>query len=141
MRNYWIFLFEIKIMFHSPDIYIFVFLWNPQISKYVTSSKVLLHNGSYTSSYFFWILSHIRMKFGQPLMCCMANISNMILAQCWRLEISPGPFYDFIKMTIQQDLTVFDSWRLLFLIVPYLPFQKNEHWNLDIIGYWVIGGC
>ena len=46
-----------------------------------------------------------------------------------------------------------------FLIVPYSPFQKKQknknkkkqkkkkqqqqqHWNLDIIGYWVMGaGC
>ena len=28
------------------------------------------------------------------------------------------------------------------LILPYSPFQKNEHWELDIIAYWVIGaGC
>ena len=28
------------------------------------------------------------------------NMSNMFLAQCWRLETSFTPFYDFIKMTI-----------------------------------------
>ena len=26
-----------------------------------------------------------------------------------------------------------------FLNVPYSPFQKNEKWNLNIIGYLVIG--
>ena len=43
-----IFLFEEKIMFLSRDTEIFVFWWNLQISKFVTSSQVLLHNASYT---------------------------------------------------------------------------------------------
>ena len=33
-------------------------------------------------------------------MCCMANISNMFLAECWRLDSSSRLFYDFIKMAI-----------------------------------------
>ena len=36
MQNKWVLLFEEKIMFRSWDIYIFVFLVNPQISKSVT---------------------------------------------------------------------------------------------------------
>ena len=54
------------------------------------------------------------MKFDQILVCCMTNISNMVLAQCCRLESIFRPFYDFIKMMIQQDLTIFDSGHLLF---------------------------
>ena len=46
------------------------------------------------------ILSAIKMKFGKILVCYMTNISNMFLAECWRLETSSRPFYDFIKMTI-----------------------------------------
>ena len=53
----------------------------------------------------------------------------MFLAQCWRLETSSRPVYDFIKMTI-----IFNSWYLQFLIFPYLRFQKNE-----TLGFWVIG--
>ena len=78
-------------------------------------------------------------QFGQMLMCCVTNISNTLLAQCYRLETSPRSFYDFIKMTIWQDLAIFNSWCLPFLIVSYSPFQKMKHWNPDIIGYWVIG--
>ena len=48
------------------------------------------------------------------------------LTQCWRLETSSRPFYDFIKMTIYQDLPIFHSSYLPFLNVPYSPFQKNE---------------
>ena len=69
-------------MFRSQDIKIFVFLWNMQISKFVTSSYALLHNASYSYAYFFWILSSMKMKFGQILVCFMTNISNMFLAEC-----------------------------------------------------------
>ena len=49
------------------------------------------------------------MKFGLILVCSMKNISNMFLAQCWRLETSFRPFYDLIKMTIKQDLAIFNN--------------------------------
>ena len=102
----------------------------------------MLHNGSYTYAYFFWTLSPIKMKFGQILVCCMTNISNVFLAECWRLETSSRLFYDFIKTTTQQDLTIFNGWHIPFLIVLYSPFQKNKHWNPGIFGYWVLGaGC
>ena len=54
------------------------------------------------------------------------NISNMFWAQCWRPEISFRHFYNFIKMTIKQDLTIFNSRYLPFLTVFYSPFQKSE---------------
>ena len=76
------------------------------------------------------------MKFGQILVRCTTNISKNFLAQCWRLETSSRPFYDFIKTAIYRDLPIFNSGHVPFLIVPYSPFQKRmEHWNLDIIGY------
>ena len=59
--------------------------------------KALVHNESYTYAYFFLILSTIKMTFGQILVCCTANISNMFLARCWGLETSFRPFYDFIR--------------------------------------------
>ena len=68
-------------------------------SRSVTSSYALLDNGNYTYAYFFLILSTIKMKFGQVLVCCMTNISNMFLVLCQRLETSSRPFYEFIKMT------------------------------------------
>ena len=49
------------------------------------------------------------MKFGQLLVCCMTNISDMFLAECWRLETSSMLFYDFIEMTIQQDQAIFNG--------------------------------
>ena len=67
----------------------------------------MLHNASYTYAYFFWILSSIRMKFGQILVCYMTNISNMFLGECRRLETISWLFYDFIKMTIQAFQWIF----------------------------------
>ena len=99
----------------------------------VIINMALLNNGSYCSAYFFWIISPINTKFGQILVCCKTNISNMFLAQCLRLETSPMPFYDFIKMTIQWHLNIFNSWHFPFLIVPYSPFQKKKKWNTRIL--------
>ena len=50
------------------------------------------------------------MKFGQIVVWPVTNISNMFLAECWRLEISCGPFYDFIKMTIKRDPDIFNTY-------------------------------
>ena len=57
-------------------------------------------------------------------------------------ETSSKLFYDFTKRTIRRDMVIFNDCHLLFLNVPYSPFQKNEKCNLNIIVYLVIGvGC
>ena len=56
----------------------------------------------------------------------MTNIYTMCLTQWSRLETSSWPFYDFSKMTIKQDLLIFNSWHLPFLNIAYSPFQKHE---------------
>ena len=66
------------------------------------------------------------MKFGQVVVCCMTNISNMFLSQYWRLETSSRPCYDFIEMTNIVRSGHFHSWLLPFLNAPYSPFHKNE---------------
>ena len=126
-------------MFWSRDIEFFVVLRNLHISKLVTSSQVLLRNASYTYAYFLWILSHIKMKFGELLVCCMTDISNMFLTECCRLETSFRLFYDFIKITIQQDLAIFNGWHIPFLIVLYSPLQKHEtleSWHIWLLSNW-----
>ena len=55
---------------------------------------------SYAYVYFFWILSTIKMRLGQILVCYTTNISNIFLAESWRLENSSRLFSDFINMTI-----------------------------------------
>ena len=47
--------------------------------KWITAKK---------KSYFFWILSTIKMKFGSILVCCMTKISKMFLAQCWTIFLN-----------------------------------------------------
>ena len=65
-------------------------------------------------------------EFGQIQECCITNFSNMFLVQCWGLEGSSNPFYDFIKITIWQDLAIFNNIHLPFWYLLYSPFQKNE---------------
>ena len=84
-------------------------------------------------------LTSVKMRFGQILVCCMANISNIYLAECWRLETSSRLFYDFIKVRIKQDLAIFNGWHMPFLIVLYSPFQKNEtleFWHIWLLSNW-----
>ena len=69
----------------------------------------------------------------------LTNISDMFLVQCWRLETSSRPLYDFTIMTRYQDLTIFNSWHLHFKMVLIHLLNKTKHWNLYIIGYWVPG--
>ena len=102
----------------------------------------MLHNGSYTFPYFFWVLITIKMEFGKILVYLITNISNVFLAQCWRLGTSSRLCYNFNEMAIWRDLSIFSSWYYPFLILLYLNFQKLKLWKLEIIGYWIIGtGC
>ena len=75
----------------------------------------MLHYGSYTYAYFFWVLSTIKMKFGQILVYCMTHISNKFLAQCWSLETSSRPLMILLKW---QYRTIW-----LFLIIDIHHFQ------------------
>ena len=63
----------------------------------MTSSKTLLHNGSYTYAYLFWILSTVKMKFGQILVCLIINISNMYWLNAGDWKLVPGPFIILMK--------------------------------------------
>ena len=93
-------------------------------------------------AYFFWVLSSIKMKFGQVLVCCMKNICNMFLAQCWRLETSSAPFMSLLKWQYSEiwPFLIVDIYHFWMSLIYH--FKKTKHWNLDIIVYWVIGaGC
>ena len=78
------------------------------------------------------------MKLGQILMCCMTNISNMYLAECWRLETSSRLFYDFTKV-IQQDLAIFNGWHIPFkiTIIKLLLFIISINWP-NLVTSWVL---
>ena len=88
-----------------------------------------------TFMFFFCI---VKMKFGQILVFCTTSISNMFLSQCYRLETSSMPFYNFIEMAISSYLASFNNWHLPLLIFHYSSFQKKRKRTLDIIGYYVI---
>ena len=70
--------------------------------------------------------------------------SNMFLTQCWRLDTTSRPFHNFNEITVQWNLTIFSSWCLPYLILLYLPFQKNETlaiWHNWLLSNWLIGYC
>ena len=94
------------------------------------------------NAYFLWILSTIKMKLGQILLCCMRNISNMFLAQCWRPETSFRPCIMLLKWQCRE------IWSFLIVYIyhfkcPLFTFSKKmKRWNLNLIIYWVIwAGC
>ena len=60
-----ILLFRRKIMFHSQDIQVFVFLTIPWFSKSVTSWWVLVHETGCIFEYIFWTTTHEVTKLGQ----------------------------------------------------------------------------
>ena len=69
-------------MFHSGDVDVFV-----KFADFKSCDVIISIAGyRYTDAYFFWILSTIKIKFGQILVCCVLSISNMFLTECWRLE-------------------------------------------------------
>ena len=115
-------------MFCSWDIKILVFLWNSQISKALTSSLALLRNGHLCL--FLLNSKHYKKETWSNTSVLYNKHFEHVLAQ-WRLETSSRLFCDFIKLTIQQNLAIFNSWYLSILILPYLLFQKNE-----TLEYW-----
>ena len=89
----------------------FCYIWNLQILK---SVKAPLQSGNYTYAYFFGILSIIKMRFGQILVCA-----------AWQIVL-----HSAVWQILCYDKLVFDL------------FKKMKHWYLDIIGYWLFGaGC
>ena len=123
-------MFEEKIIFCSRDIKVSVFLWNLRFQNLWRHHK---------HWYFFWILSTIKIKFGQILVYFVANICNMFLTQSRRMKTNSRPSYDFNEVIILQDLSIFSNGNLLFSILPYSPFQKNETletWHNWLLNNW-----
>ena len=85
----------------------------------------MLHNASYTYAYFFWILSPIKMKFGLVLVCCMTNISNMFLAECWRLE-KPVP----------SSLLILLKWQYSKMWPFLINNETLESWHIWLLSNW-----
>ena len=86
----------------------------------------MIHNESYTYAYFFWILSSIKINFGQILVWCMTKISNMFLAQCWRLETASRPFMILWKWQHSRVATlIWNSNSRLFQVI----FRKKNQFS------------
>ena len=51
-------------MFQSKGFYVFALLVNPQTSKYMTSSQILLHISNYNFNYSLGMFVSMKMKFG-----------------------------------------------------------------------------
>ena len=115
-----------------------MFLWNAENPKSKKSSEALPHNGSYTYADFSWILTTIKMKFGQILVCCMTNIQLSFWLDAGDWKLVPGPFMILLK---QQDNKI-----LPFFIVdfyhfncPLFTFSKNEtmeSWHNCLLSNW-----
>ena len=70
------------------------------------------------------------MKSGLILVCCMTDISNMFLAECWRMETSSRLFYDFsnnifLNLLAKRRIVT----RSLYDRIDY-GLKENE-WNYD----------
>ena len=85
----------------------------------------MLHNASYTYAYFFWILSPIKMKFGLVLVCCMTNISNMFLAECWRLE-----------KPVRSSLMILLKWQYSKMWPFLINNETLESWHIWLLSNW-----
>ena len=84
----------------------------------------MLHNGSDTYANFFLILSTIKMKLGQILVCCMTSISNKFLAQCRRVETSPRTIFNCPLFTFSK------KWNTGIFTQPVIAKLKRT-WNLS----------
>ena len=76
------------------------------------------------------------MKLDQILVCCMTNISNLFLAQGWRLDTSSRPFMILLKWQYSKiwPFLIFDFYQFSLSLINL--FTKMNFWNLDMIGYW-----
>ena len=97
MCNLWFFYLKKK-CFILKILRFFVF-WNSQVPKSEMSSQALLHKRSYSYAYFFCILSTMKMKCCQILVCCMTRTSNIFRLSAGDWKLVPGPFIILLKRT------------------------------------------
>ena len=86
-----------RLILYSQNIYVFIFLENPETQKSVTSTLTLLDVRSYTFDCFFRNQNSIKKKFEQILVPIMPNISKLISFH-FHSELVPGIFMILIKL-------------------------------------------
>ena len=73
------------------------------------------------------------MKCGQIPVYCIKNISNMFLAQCWKLEASSRPFYYFIKMAVEPVDNIDNRSGQLFsqyILKYFRHYRETTNWSI-----------
>ena len=94
-----IFLFHRKVMFHSQDIEVFVFLTTPWFNKSVTSWWVLAHETRCIFDYIFWTTTHQVIKLRQSKDISKGNNFLESLKQFGGLELDSR--VSLIKQPVQ----------------------------------------
>ena len=97
------------------------------ISDFKIFSKMFsIATWGYTYAYFFGILSPVKMKLGQILVCQIFITCFWLNAADWKLV--PGPFMILLKWQNNElwPFLIVDIYHWLTLIVSYSHFQKNE---------------
>ena len=81
------------------------------------------------------------MKLGQILVCCTTNMSNMFLLNAGDWKLVPAPFMILLKWQYSEiwPFLIVDIYHFKMSLVHLFKNKNTKHWNLDIIGYWVIG--
>ena len=79
-----IFLVRRKVMFHSQDIYVFVFSTIPWFTKSVTSWWILVHEAGCIYEYIFWTKTHSVTKLGQLIDINKGNNFQEFFWTIWR---------------------------------------------------------
>ena len=75
------------------------------------------------------------MKFGQILVCCMTNISNMLWLNPGDWKLVPGLFMILLKWQYSKIC----PFLIVDVFVPYSLFQKNEaleSWHDWLLSNW-----
>ena len=104
-------------------------------------------SGISTSAYFFWILSTLKKKFYQILVCCKGNISNMFLPKTgdWKISIK------ILEANFGNSILNKSKWNKInegIAKSPYLELRGKKiiinqkirpPWYLAQISIWMIG--
>ena len=120
-------------MFCSWDIWIFVFLWNPQISKSVTSSQAVLHHMLIS------LQCYVLTKWNLIKYYCPVWWTFLICFPCWSGKLVPGPFMILLKWQYSKTwpFLVIDIYHFQMSLIHL--FKKNEtleSWHDWLLSNW-----
>ena len=125
-----IFLFHRKVMFHSQDIQVFVFLTISWFAKSVTSWWVLVLETGYIFEYIFRTTTHCITKLGQLIYISKGNNFQESFGQFGGLGLSPRPFFNlatcsnysitnYVKITVFHFFEKVNKWHFKMSNINY----------------------